>query len=357
MKTIERFIISEDTAIRAAVKKMDEGGLDFVACVTGRGSVTGIMTAGDFRRAVLLGVDLTDPVKGIMNKGFYSLRPNYKREEARRIFLKTPAVKIPILKDNRLVDIITKEEFFSREKKRSFIDERINVPVVIMAGGKGTRMDPFTRVLPKPLVPIGDKPIIQIIMDNFSEFGAPAFYISVSHKAKMIQAYFEDFKTKYNISYVEEERMLGTAGALKLLEERIKTTFFVSNCDVLINSNIPQLYNFHKENRHVLTLVASMQHHVIPYGVCEIEKEGVLRKINEKPVYDLLVNTGIYVCEPQVLKFIPRNKTFHMTDLIHSLKKKNLKTGVFPISQKSWIDIGQWEEYKRAIKVMGLSDD
>jgi NDP-sugar pyrophosphorylase family protein len=287
-----------------------------------------------------------------MNKNFYFLDLNYKEEEVKKIFKDTVASRIPVLKNKKLVDIIIKEEFFKINSEEVTKRPQIKLPVVIMAGGKGTRLDPFTRILPKALIPIDDKPIIEIIMDKFADFGVTNFYISVNHKSKMIKAFFEDFHSNYNISFIDENIPLGTAGGLKYLEKKIVTSFFVSNCDIIIQCDYSKIYKFHKKGNFDLTLVSSIQHHIIPYGVCKLENDGSLKNIKEKPEYNFLVNTGMYILNPDILQFIPKNKSFDMTDLIKRLKERKKKIGVYPVSEKSWIDVGQWEEYKRAIKIL-----
>lgn len=219
-----------------------------------------------------------------------------------------------------------------------------------MAVGKGTRLDPFTRILPKALIPIGDKPIIEVIMDKYAEFGMTVFYVSVIHKARMIKAFFEDFHSDYNISFVNEGKPLGTVGSLKLLEGKINSPFFVSNCDIIINTDYTKIYKFHRKNKYDLTLVASMQHHPILYGVCKIENGGMLKEFTEKPECDFLVNIGFYVLNPDILEFIPESKYFDMTDFMNILKQRNKTIGAYPISEKSWIDIG-WEKYKETLDV------
>jgi NDP-sugar pyrophosphorylase family protein len=230
--------------------------------------------------------------------------------------------------------------------------KQLNLPVVIMVGGKGTRLDPFTRILPKALIPLGETPIIEVIMDKFSVYGVKEYYISVNHKHKMIKAYFEDRKSKYNVSYIDEDKPLGTAGAIKLLENKINTPFFVSNCDIIINCDYSAIMKFHQDKKHMLTLIASMQHHTVQYGVCEIENDGSLFKIKEKPEYDFLVNTGMYIMNPEIMSYIPDNSYFDMTDLIEAIKEEKHTIGIYPVSEKSWIDVGQWEEYNNANKLV-----
>ena len=186
-------------------------------------------------------------------------------------------------------------------------------------------------------------------MDYVIKFGLKKFYISINEKGNMIKAYFHDLKSSYNVKYIEEKKPLGTAGSLRLLKSRLKNTFFVTNCDVLIYAYYPAIIEFHKKNNYDLTLVSSMRSFLIPYGVCNFDKDGALKKIKEKPSYDFFVNTGLYIIEPKVLKLIPKNVKFDMNELIIKCIDKGIKIGVFPITENSWVDVGQWPEYKKNI--------
>jgi len=290
-----------------------------------------------------------DPVKIIEEK--------YDVRQIRQIFSEGTVHQIPIIDDNVVLKDVVYKTDISGNVNEIYMESKLSNPVVIMAGGKGARLDPFTRVLPKALIPVGEKPIIEIIMDEFAKYGMTNFIISINHKAKMIKAYLEDFKKDYSIKYINEDKPLGTAGVLKCLEGEIKTPFFVSNCDVLIKSDYYSINKFHRKGNYALTLVGSTQFHIVPYGVCEIDNGGELKKIVEKPEFDFLANTGMYIINPEVLRYIPKAKSYHMTELIGILKTNNEKVGVFPISEKSWIDVGQWEEYKKAIEYMSKYDE
>lgn len=345
---ISKFIISARSTIRQAIKKMDENGRGFVAIEDGR-KVCGIITDGDTRRAILHGMDLEHSVKTIMTKEFISIGENTKDEDVEDIFLNGRKKHIPVLKNGRLVDVIFAEEFFRNRNHPLYVPQKVNFPVVVMAGGKGMRLDPFTRILPKPLIPIGEKAVIEIIMDNLAGQGIKHFYISVNHKAKMVRAYFEDVSCPYRISFIEEDEPLGTAGSLKMIEHKVKTPFFVFNCDTIIEEDLVKVHDFHNNGNYDLTLVGVMQKHVVPYGVCEVSQDGCLKKINEKPSFDFLINTGVYLMNPRVLKLISSGEKMDMPELIGKIMKKKHKVGVYPISERSWIDIGQWEGYKKTI--------
>ena len=203
-------------------------------------------------------------------------------------------------------------------------------------------------------MPIGEKPIIELIIDKFAEYGCKEFYLSVNYKANLIKAYFSDLEHNYRVNYIQEVKPLGTAGSLHLLKDKIKDTFYVSNCDILIEADYAGILKFHKDNKNKITLVSSMKHHTIPYGVIEISNDGILKGIKEKPEYDFLANTGMYVLESETLRDIPKNKFYHITDLINDYMKKGEKIGVYPISEKSWLDMGQWEELQNMLKKFGV---
>ncbi|MFH1074541.1 MAG: sugar phosphate nucleotidyltransferase, partial [Candidatus Firestonebacteria bacterium] len=222
--------------------------------------------------------------------------------------------------------------------------------VVIMAGGEGTRLSPFTKILPKPLIPIGEKPIMEIIVDRFMAYGCRDFYVSVNYKASILKAYFSDFTQNCIIKFVQEEKPLGTIGSLCLFKEVLKTTFFVTNCDILIEADYADILKFHKSNKNLITMVVSMKHYTIPYGVCEIKNGGDLRGILEKPEYDFLVNTGMYLMEPQVVKDIPQNSYYNMNELINDYVHHNKKIGAYPISEKSWLDMGEFQELQKTLR-------
>lgn len=352
MKDLDKYKVPVHFSIREAIKKMDEGREAFCVCVDAQDRAIGVITDGDFRYAIHNVIQLDDNVTKIINRNFHFVQKGYSPREVENIFNNTIVRRIPVLDKRKLLDVITLEEFDAKSKsKRKRI---LDAPVVIMAGGKGARLDPFTRILPKPLIPLGNDPVIKVIMDEFSKFGMNNFYISLRDKGRMVRAYFHDYELGYDIKYLQEDKPLGTAGALKYLERKINDSFFVSNCDIIIHTDYASFYDFHKQGAYCLTMVGSMQQYLIPYGVCEIDNGGVLKAIREKPQYDFLVNTGLYLLEPTVLQYIPEDTHFDMTDLIRKVQQVGLKVGVFPVSEKSWIDVGQMSGYKDIVSKLGL---
>lgn len=351
-----KITLSYNTSIRDTVKEMDLKKLNSIVITNNKKKVMGIFTMGDFRRAIFFGLDIENKISTIINKNYKYLIKGFSKQDANKIFVNDKSIfDIPVLnKKHQLLEIISRSSFFSRKK---LLRNNINFnkfPVVIMAGGKGTRLDPFTRILPKPLIPFGDKPIIRVIMDNFINFGSKNFYITVNDKSNMIKAYFSDYKNQYNVSFVEEKKPLGTAGSLKLLTSKLKSAFFLTNSDVQIFCHYPSIINFHKKNKNDLTLISSMRNYVVPYGVCNFHKDGTLENINEKPKYNFFVNTGLYLIEPKILKLIPNKVKFDINQLIVKSKKKGMKIGTFPVSENSWIDIGQWSEYNKNIQKFNI---
>jgi dTDP-glucose pyrophosphorylase len=348
MENHQLYMISENESIRNAIKKMDVEQIDLLVVVNQDQAVISVFTSGDFRNAVLKGIDINNNVSTIANKNFIFLKENHSFNEALKLFEDENVVAVPILKNGKLIDLLHQKNFKIIDKGSSELKKK-NIKTVIMAGGKGTRLDPFTKVLPKPLIPIGDDPIIKIIMDEFISHGLDSFYITLKDKARMIKAYFHDHDMGYKIKFIDENKPLGTAGSLKLLEGVLDDVFFVSNCDIIVKSNYAEVLSFHNEGDYLITVLGSMKQHSVPYGICEIEKDGKLKSITEKPKFDYLVNTGLYVVNPEVIKLIPKDTYFDMTDLLANLMSKGKRVGLYPISEKSWIDVGQWEDLNNAL--------
>tara|TARA_Y100000588_G_scaffold246622_1_gene261031 strand:- start:19472 stop:20524 length:1053 start_codon:yes stop_codon:yes gene_type:complete len=347
---MKNIVINKETTLKEAMEKLSETGDKTIVIIDSKNKLLGTLSDGDLRKAILKGININSSVKNIYNKTpTFLIKGEYSTSSARDIFLKSGFDLIPIVDHaNEVVDVLFWRKIFKNEK---IIDPQKNleIPVIIMAGGRGTRLEPFTKVLPKPLVPIHEKPIIEHIIERFTTSGCKQFYLTVNYKSRILKAFFEELQPKYNVDFIEENEPLGTAGSLKFLSDKINSTFIVTNCDIIINMNYVDIYDFHKKNKFDITIVASMKNHVIPYGTCEVDNNGLLKNIIEKPEFDFLINTGFYILENKMIELVPSKKLYHMTDLITDAKKQKFKIGLFPIREETWIDIGQWSEYHKAI--------
>ena len=213
-----------------------------------------------------------------------------------------------------------------------------------MAGGLGTRLYPYTKILPKPLIPIGEIPISEHIINRFNKYGSKDFYLEVNHKKNMIKAYFNEIEKDYIINYVDEDIPLGTGGGLSLLKGKINSTFILSNCDILIEEDYEKIYKFHKDNNNLITMVCSLKTIRIPYGVIEISENGEIEEMKEKPVFSFFTNTGMYIVEPEIIEGLNENEFIGFPDIIEKYKRNGEKVGVYPISENNWLDMGQIDE-------------
>ena len=347
---VNNLVVKTNCTIKKSLKILADSGRKCLIVCDKYNTLLGTLSDGDIRKGILKGIQLNDTIKKIYKQNpTYFFENNYNSRNAKKIFIEKKFDIIPIVNtDHKIVDILTWDEVFKEDESKIY--RKLNVPVVIMAGGKGTRLEPFTKILPKPLIPVNEKTIIEHIIENFiKNSGIREFYFTVNYKAPIIKSYFEELKPKYNYKIIEEKIPLGTAGSLIYLKKIISVPFFVINCDILIDIDFSDFYKFHIKNKFDITLVASTKEYIIPYGTCTLNGKGYLSNINEKPGYEFLINTGLYVVNPKMLQFIPKNKIYNFTDLIESANKKGSKIGVYPVSDESWTDIGEWSEYRKVI--------
>jgi len=355
MEGLRKFFIKPDHAIKQALKQMDTTGRKILLVTDDHNMLLGTVTDGDIRRWILKGRNLTENVSKVMNPKPICLNPDFEQKTAKQLMVKQMLECLPVVDGNKkVISAIWWTDLFETQSKKL---KKLKIPVVIMAGGEGSRLAPFTKILPKPLIPIGDKPIVEIIIDRFMDYGCNEFYLSVNYKANIVKAYFKDFEHKYKITYVEEEQPLGTAGSLRLLKNKVKKTFFVSNCDILIEADYADIFKFHQQKKNKITVVSSMKNFTVPYGVCEIENGGILKNIREKPEFDFFANTGMYILDKTILEDIPKNRLYNMTDLVSDCLKKGEKIGVYPVSEKSWLDMGQFEALQEMLKKFEINHE
>lgn len=340
--------IDQNASILNALKQMDVINRKLLL-VFAADLFMGVLSVGDIQRAIIRNISLDSPIKSILRKNFKTATVDYSKEEIKSLMVADRMECLPILNsDGSLCNVVMWEDIL--HKNDIFPIFKFNLPVVIMAGGQGTRLKPLTNIIPKPLIPIGEKTFIEDIMDRFTQYGSSDFYVSVNYKADVIKNYFKTLDNcQYNVNYFQEDKPLGTAGSLSLLRDKIHSTFFVTNCDVIINEDYSHILKYHKENHNELTVVAALKNYPIAYGVLHTKEDGLLDSIVEKPDVTFKINTGVYILEPGLLNELPDDEFYHITFLIEKLIKENRRVGVFPVSEKSWIDVGNWNEYLKLI--------
>lgn len=350
---VQGFFTQLDVTITNAMKQLEATQERVVFAVDADGRLYGSLTDGDIRRWILKGGSLDARVADVCNTSPHWVDQRYDRTAVKDLMLSRNISCIPVLgEDRRILDLLFWEALFQVDSPpRSY--RPVDVPVVIMAGGRGTRLDPFTRVLPKPLIPIGDKTVIEVIIDSFLRHGIDRFFVSVNSKARVIKSYFEELAPSYAVEYIDETEPLGTAGALGALAGRTTGPLIVTNCDVIVRADYAELIDLHRAAENDITLVTSMKSFHIPYGICELKGNGDLSKISEKPTFDYLVSTGLYVLNGSVLDLIPRGQRYDITQLIDTVRNGCGRVGIYPVGEDSWLDTGDWPEYQRTVQAFG----
>lgn len=339
MNNYHHFLRRNDLTVSEAMQQIDKNASGILFLLNDSGALVGCITDGDIRRYLLSGGKMTDAAVLAANKS-----PKFARtkDEAKGLYHKRNYIVIPIVDERGcVVDLFCGDS--GVQKKHN----PINIPVVINAGGKGTRLDPFTRVLPKPLIPVGDLPIIELIMQEYQTYDCNDFHIIVNYKKNLMKAYFSDNDQNYNITWYDEDEPLGTGGGLSLLKGRLSSTFFFANCDALLTANYESMLNFHKENRNCITMICAYKNMNIPYGVVEMGENGVIEEMKEKPLMSFLTNTGIYIVEPEVVDDMVEGEAIGFPDIIERQRQKGRKVAVFPVSENEWMDMGQLSELEK----------
>ncbi len=337
MLHIEQLYVQPDITVLDAMKKLDETGRRILFIAPG-GKLQAVVTDGDLRKLILRGGKLTDPVQKAANYHPYSL-PLARRGEAKRILEEKVIDALPLLDQSGCIADIVFAGGLDVDNRR-----RAGLPVVIMAGGLGTRLYPYTKILPKPLIPVGELPIAEHIINRFCGFGCNEFTLIVNYKKNMIKSYFNDLEKTYAVHYVDEDTPLGTGGGLCLLKGKVSQPFFLSNCDILLDADFGDVYNHHKRSGSLITMVCAFKHFTVPYGVIELDGSGRVAAMREKPEMNFLTNTGVYVVEPRVVEELEDGKKQDFTDIIERYRAAGEKIGVYPVAESGWMDMGQIEE-------------
>lgn len=342
MNHIELCIDSAAT-VRDAMRQLDHTSKKILFVMENQ-KLYGTLTDGDIRRFLLSGGKMDAPAAAATHR-----RPKtagtVKRAQTLLVSEGGALRAVPVVDDaGTLLDIVLEPEGSAPPPPQLYL------PVVIMAGGMGKRLDPYTRILPKPLIPVGDLPIIEHIMQRFLRYGCSEFHIVVNYKRELLKAYFKDSPAGYCIYWYDEDRPLGTGGGLSLLRGRLHKTFFLTNCDILLRSDYAKMEEFHRAGHNAVTIIGACKNLTIPYGVVETGEGGIITAFREKPELSFLTNTGLYLVEPEVLEDIPKDRSQGFPDIIDGQRKKGRRTAVYPVSEEEWLDMGQLEELENMRK-------
>ena len=340
MKNYKDILLSPGSTIREALEVIDSGAIKIGVVVDENEKLLGTVTDGDIRRGILNTLSLDDAIDSVICKTPVVCKIDDSKEKILEIAVDKKLYQIPIIDSTgKLIGIEEVDELLKPEYKRS--------KVVLMTGGLGTRLRPLTNEIPKPMLKVGDKPLLESIILGFKKYGFTDIVLSVNYKSEIIENYFGDGSNfGVNIKYIHENKRMGTAGALNFMRELLSEPFFVMNGDLLTNINFEHMMDYHVENRSIATMGVREYDFQVPYGVVNLE--GVdIESIAEKPVHNFYVNGGVYVLDAKVLDFVPENEFFDMPTLFEKVIDKNLKCISFPI-REYWLDIGNHLDFSQA---------
>ena len=339
MYKIDEIKINQNASIKEALEVIDKGAIKVAVVLSDDGLLLGMLNDGDIRRALLKGMSLGDSIAGIINKHPVVANINDTKERILELANEKKLHQIPIISNGKLIGIQDIREFLAPKNKPN--------KVILMVGGLGTRLRPLTNDMPKPMLDVGNKPILHTIVENFAKYGYTDIIMCVNYKSEIIKEYFGNGdKFGVKIEYVLESKRMGTAGALSLLQKRPKDDFFVMNGDLLTNVNFEYLHEYHKDSNALASICIRKYEMQVPYGVVNVRANKVT-SIEEKPTQSFFVSAGIYMFSPIVLDFIPKGVFYDMPTLFSELLKHDFPIHPFPI-REYWLDIGRMDEYRRA---------
>lgn len=333
----KKISLKSESSIRNAMQVLDETGLRIILVADSKDRLLGTVTDGDIRRGFLKGVSINSEVTCVMNKNPVCAHSSYSSEKIYSIMERTGMLCIPVLEDDKTI--------IGFETINRIDEANDETSVVLMAGGFGKRMMPLTKNLPKPMLPLNNKPIIHHIIDQLKICNFKNFFITTHYKSNMIIDYLHQINNlDVNIQFVEEERPLGTAGSLSLLKGKINSDFIVINSDLLIKINFSNFLSFHKNHGEIATLGVRKHIYQVPYGVVSIDDTSAT-DIIEKPTYTHFISAGVYCFKKDIFSFIDFNKYLDMPDLLKQIICTNENISTFPIHE-FWADIGSVQDYQ-----------
>jgi len=339
---MDKYTINSTSTIKESLQKLTVCGEKCIIVINNKNELLGTLSDGDIRKSIVNQKSLSVKITNIYNKKpkkFYEGKINNSLIE--KYFLDLRLEVIPIINNkNKLVDLILFSKYFKKNKYKYDDDFKIKVDVIVMAGGLGARLAPFSNIIPKPLMPYKDNNLIENIMNKFKKFNLNNFLITLNYKENLIKSYLESHKKKYNIKFINEKNQMGTVGSLSKVKN-ITNDFFLINCDTIIDLNYLDLYKFHKKNKYDITIVSCLKEFKIPYGCFDINSKGKMIKIIEKPQHNYLVNTGLYIMNSKLLKIISKKVKFDFNEFLEKVNKLKFKIGFYAIDENSWSDFGE----------------
>ena len=345
---MKNLIIPQSTTIKQSLNKLEKNNEKCLLVISKKGTLIGILNDGDIRRAIIKGANVDSKIMNyVQKKPFYLFQDDLKKKKDYEISnlikkeRKNHIDVIPILnKSKKIIDILSLNKKNINQNSNKLISK---VPLVIMAGGKGLRLKPFTDIFPKALIPIDNVPAVEHIINHFRKSNVTKIFLTLNYKKELIKSYFADNKL-FKLKYVEEKKALDTAGAIGLFKKKIKSDFFVCNCDTISKINLEKFFEYHSKGKFDITLVAATKKHSLSYGSCKLDGAGNLKKIIEKPFTNHLVNIGLYLLKPNIITMVSGKEIISMDQLITRAKKRKKRIGVFPVNENSWKDVGEWSE-------------
>jgi len=337
---IDNYCIGVSSTIKEAMKVIDKNSTGGALVVNENNELVGTITDGDIRRAMLKDFSINDGIENTYSKNYKFVTEQHSKKKAKEYMFKNKIRQVPVVdKNKKLIDLYFLDDILSYDKKDNY--------VFILAGGLGTRLRPLTETVPKPMLMIGGKPILELIIEQFKEYGFINFIISLNYKGEMIEEYFKDGKDfDVNIEYVTETKKLGTAGSIALAKEKFTKPFIVINGDILTGIDFEKFLDTHVKNDFNITVGVRNYEINVPYGVVVTDNK-LIESLEEKPTYNFNISGGVYVVNPEIIKYIHEDEVYNMTDLIEDAISNDYKSGVYEITEY-WKDIGKIEDYRKA---------
>jgi dTDP-glucose pyrophosphorylase len=349
---IAPIIIPDALNVEQSLRVMDEQGMQILLVTNDNKELIGIVTDSDLRRAVLRGVQLSDQVENLVQKKFKSvLFADWQVNPS--LCDQSGYNHIPVLDaGNHIAGLL----MTSSERADQNLEVPVNkTPVVVMAGGAGTRLAPFTNILPKPMLPVGDSTVLEKILSSFFAQGFRDFYIILNYKKDLIRAYFADAELPFQLTFIDETMPLGTAGGLSLLSNKINGKFILSNADIISDIDFVKAVDWHQENDSLATIISVEKVTSVPYGIVDAKENGYVLNISEKPEIKHQIISGLYIFDSEIFQFIPSKEHLDMDHLLKTLIKENQKVMTYNVSN-NWLDMGEFSEYKEFLKFFGTND-